>query len=298
MKISRNLNNDIAHAPEWFHEAINYNPEEKILNDKKGDISYSFWKSKSDTTNLIILIHGTGAHKRWWFPIAPRLNSNAHVISIDLPGMGDSDFRESYKVEDFGDCVTSVIRHEKLINNISFTYLVGHSLGGHVAGFVATEERELIDGLMIIDTFIRPPNYDNSEHKKNGPLRMIKYYEDKKSLLERFRLMPKQDCENDWYLRYIAEHSVKNTIDGWRWKFDDMMFTGLERLFGYEFSFSCPAVFVHGENSLLTSGKLLENAKRAYSNKMKFINFKDAAHHVPLDKPLELIELILKESKI
>ena len=77
-----------------------------------------------------------------------------------------------------------------------------------------------------------------------------------------------------------------------------MMFTGLERLFGYEFSFSCPAVFVHGENSLLTSGKLLENAKRAYSNKMKFINFKDAAHHVPLDKPLELIELILKESKI
>ena len=145
MKISRNLNDDIAHAPEWFHEAINYNPEEKILNDKKGDISYSFWKSKSDTTNLIILIHGTGAHKRWWYPIAPRLNSNAHVISIDLPGMGDSDFRESYKVEYFGDCVTSVIRHEKLINNISFTYLVGHSLGGHVAGFVATEEREMID---------------------------------------------------------------------------------------------------------------------------------------------------------
>jgi pimeloyl-ACP methyl ester carboxylesterase len=110
--------------------------------------------------------------------------------------------------------------------------------------------------------------------------------------------MPKQDCENDWYLRYIAEHSIKNTQDGWRWKFDDKMFTGLERLFGYKFSFNCPAVFVHGENSLLTSGKLLENAKRAYSDKMQFINIEGAAHHVPLDKPQELIELILKKSKI
>jgi len=126
MKISKNLKNDMAHAPEWFQRAINASPEEKVLGDVKGNISYSFWKSKSETSNLIILIHGTGAHKKWWYPIAPGLNSNAHVISIDLPGMGDSDFRESYKVEDFGDCVASVIKHEKDINNSTYTYLVGH----------------------------------------------------------------------------------------------------------------------------------------------------------------------------
>ena len=114
---------------------------------------------------------------------------------------------------------------------------------------------------MIVDTFIRPPNYDNSEHKKNGPLRMIKFYEDKERLLQRFRLMLKQDCENDWYLRYIAEHSIKHAEAGWRWKFDDKMFAGLERLFGYKFSFECHPRLSMVRMSLLTSGKLLENAK-------------------------------------
>ena len=33
--------------------------------------------------------------------------------------------------------------------------------------------------------------------------------------------MPKQECKNDWYLRYIAEHAIKETSEGWRWKFDD-----------------------------------------------------------------------------
>ena len=72
-----------------------------------------------------MLVHGTGAHKKWWYPVGPKLNNKAHVIAIDLPGMGDSDFREKYKVEDFGSCVTNVIKAEKDIHNINYVYLVG-----------------------------------------------------------------------------------------------------------------------------------------------------------------------------
>ena len=46
MKITTNLMNDIAHAPEWFHEAINQKPQEKILDHIDGNISYAFWKAK------------------------------------------------------------------------------------------------------------------------------------------------------------------------------------------------------------------------------------------------------------
>jgi hypothetical protein len=46
---------------------------------------------------------------------------------------------------------------------------------------------------------------------------------------------------------------VKQTEEGWRWKFDDSMFNSLERLFGYKFSFGCPALFIHGADSLLMS---------------------------------------------
>ena len=143
----------------------------------------------------------------------------------------------------------------------------------------------------MIDTFIRPPDWDPSQHE-GGPLRMIKYYPDKATILKRFRLLPEQGCLNDWFVRYIAEHSVRKTDEGWRWKFDDSMFNSLERLFGYQFSFGCPALFIHGANSLLMLGNILGNIKNMYSDIMEFEEIPGAAHHVPLDKPLEIVDII------
>ena len=120
--------------------------------------------------------------------------------------MGESGFRKKYGIKDFGECITSVIEKEKLNSDIENIHIVGHSLGGQVAGYVASEKQDLIDNIIIIDTFIRPPDYNPAEHQ-GGPLRMIKYYSDKITILNRFRLMPKQDCKNDWFVRYIAEYS-------------------------------------------------------------------------------------------
>ena len=293
MMITDNLNNDISNAPTWFKESISIKPSERSINDKDGKISYSKWVSKNDSTNLLILIHGTGAHKKWWDPIAPQFLNETNVIAVDLPGMGDSDFRDTYSITDFGKCIFSIIDKEKIEMNIENIYIVGHSLGGQVAAYVASENKNLVTSLVMIDTFIRPPDYDPSQHE-GGPLRKIKHYPDKITILERFRLMPKQVCQNTWFLRYIAEYSVKETQDGWRWKFDDLMFNSLERLFGYKFSFNCPTLFIYGAESLLMSGNILPNIKNMYSDIMDFKKVDEAAHHVPLDKPLEIIDIIKK----
>lgn len=293
MTITDNLNNDISNAPTWFKESISIKPSEQSINDKDGKISYSKWVSKNDSTNLLILIHGTGAHKKWWDPIAPQFLNETNVIAVDLPGMGDSDFRNNYSIKDFGKCIFSIIDKEKIGMNIENIYIVGHSLGGQVAAYVASENKNLVTSLIMIDTFIRPPDYDPSQHE-GGPLRKIKHYPDKITILERFRLMPEQTCHNTWFLRYIAEYSVKETKDGWRWKFDDLMFNSLERLFGYKFSFNCPTLFIYGAESLLMSGNILPNIKNMYSDVMDFKKVNEAAHHVPLDKPLEIIDIIKK----
>ena len=94
MQITNNLNNDISEAPEWFNQAINIKPSEKILENEKGSLSYSIWPTESKNKNLLIFIHGTGAHKKWWYPIAPQFVNYSNVIAIDLPGMGDSGFRK------------------------------------------------------------------------------------------------------------------------------------------------------------------------------------------------------------
>ena len=132
MIITDNLKDDISNAPDWFKEAIKSRSDEIIIDDPKGKVSYTKWSAKKDSKNLIIFIHGTGAHKKWWDPIAPQFLDLSHVIALDLPGMGDSNFRESYSIKDFGKCVISIIKREKKINDIENIFIIGQSLGGQV----------------------------------------------------------------------------------------------------------------------------------------------------------------------
>ena len=108
MKITDNLTNDISNAPSWFLKAISEISIENTIEDNKGKISYSEWSAKSNSENLILFIHGTGAHKKWWDPIAPSFTDFSNVIAIDLPGMGDSSFRQKYSIKDFGKCVIKI----------------------------------------------------------------------------------------------------------------------------------------------------------------------------------------------
>ena len=291
MEITESLSTDIKDAPNWFQSSISEDPRQEIFSHQLGNIKYQAWDRK-DAENIIMLIHGTGAHKKWWDPIAPLLNNNFTIFAPDLPGMGESDHRDEYNFEGFSEALIGILHQEKAITSNQKIFLVGHSLGGHVAGFMASEMPEIFNGLVMIDSPIRPPTYDYDKHQSTGPLRRIKYYPDKVSIIKRFRLMPPQDCENGWYLRYIAEHSVFNVEEGWRWRFDDKLFATLRRLHNYEFNFKCPALFVAGGKSLLLESKIMKYIREAFKDSMTVEVIEDAAHHVPLDSPLELVSLV------
>ena len=104
--------------------------------------------------------------------------------------------------------------------------------------------------------------------------------------------MPPQECKNDWYLRFIAEHSILQNDQGWRWRFDDKLFATLRRLHNYEFKFQCPALFIAGGKSLLLESKIMQYIRVAFKDSMAVEVIESAAHHVPLDTPLELVSLI------
>lgn len=291
MEITESLNNDLKTAPDWFHKAISEKPRIETLTQSLGNLSYQVW-DKENSNNIILLVHGTGAHKKWWDPIAPIINANCSVIAPDLPGMGESEHRSEYSFEAFGEAIIAMLNHEKAMEKNKQVYLIGHSLGGHLAGYIASEMPDFPAGLIMIDSPIRPPTYDYDKHQSAGPLRRIKYYPDKISIIERFRLMPPQDCENGWYLRYIAEHSVFDAEEGWRWRFDDKLFASLRRLHNYEFKFQCPALFIAGGKSLLLESKIMKYIREAFKDSMTVEVIENAAHHVPLDSPLELVSLI------
>jgi pimeloyl-ACP methyl ester carboxylesterase len=291
MEITESLQHDLRSAPDWFHECINTLPRVENLKHLSGDLKYQVW-DRENTKNIAVLIHGTGAHKKWWDPIAPLINENFTVIAPDLPGMGESSHRSEYNFDAFTESILEILKQEEITDNTHRVYFIGHSLGGHVAGFMASELPQLAAGLVMIDSPIRPPTYDYGTHISTGPLRKIKYYEDKISILKRFRLMPPQNCDNSWYLRYIAEHSIQEVESGWRWRFDDKLFATLRRLQSYEFKFQCPSLFIAGGKSLLLESKIMSYIKETFQDHMSIEVIENAAHHVPLDEPLELIKII------
>jgi pimeloyl-ACP methyl ester carboxylesterase len=291
MEITKSLLNDLEIAPDWFHSAISNQARVEVIEQPLGKVKYQVW-DRNNSDNIILLIHGTGAHKKWWDPIAPLINEKFSIIAPDLPGMGESEHRTEYNFEGFGEVLIEILKQENALNNNKKIFLIGHSLGGHIAGYIATEMPDHVDGLVMIDSPIRPPTYDYNKHISTGPLRRIKYYEDKISILKRFRLMPPQKCKNDWFLRYIAEYSIKQEKEGWRWRFDDQLFATLRRLDNYEFKFKCPALFIAGGKSLLLESKIMKYIKEAFKDSMTVEVIEDAAHHVPLDSPLQLASLI------
>ncbi|MGM0529494.1 MAG: alpha/beta fold hydrolase [Bacteroidota bacterium] len=80
--------------------------------------------------NVIILLHGYLETSDVWRDFIPGLAENFRVISIDLPGHGESGvLGEEHSMEFMADAVLAVMNKE----GIEKAMLTGHSMGGYVA---------------------------------------------------------------------------------------------------------------------------------------------------------------------
>ena len=86
-------------APAWFENAVSDIPESKYVNVEGANIHYLRWGDR--TRPGLLLVHGNAAHAYWWSFIAPFLARDYNVAAMDLSGMGDSDWRQSYSMDMF-----------------------------------------------------------------------------------------------------------------------------------------------------------------------------------------------------
>jgi len=198
--------------PEWFTEALSIAKEQRTIEVEGNIIAYQKWGDANKPG--IVLVHGSGSHSHWWDFIAPLLLEDFQISAIDLSGMGDSGHREDYSPDLYGKEILAVANDSKFFE-AGNPIICGHSMGGFMSAYAGLISEKELGGVIMVDSPIRPPTYDYSTHVRSGPIRRIKTYPDRESILERFRLTPEQECENDYLVKYIAEWSVKEANNGY-----------------------------------------------------------------------------------
>ncbi|MGK2965079.1 MAG: alpha/beta fold hydrolase [Tepidiformaceae bacterium] len=113
-------------------------------------------------TPPVVLLHDAGADGRAWHPVAVALAPDFHVITLDLPGHGQSGF-----VEDAQPTLatyTGALGALLDILGLELAAVAGHGFGGIVALQFAVEHPERVVGLVLSDTTPAHdyPGYDDA----------------------------------------------------------------------------------------------------------------------------------------
>ena len=116
-------------------------------------LHYLDWGGDPDK-HTFVLLHGGAAHAHWWDGVAPLLTPYGRVLALDFRGHGHSQWAGAgnYGPPSYLEDVRGLI--ESLGTRV---ILVGHSMGGAVAQWVAVTHPELLEALIIVDAPHGPP---------------------------------------------------------------------------------------------------------------------------------------------
>jgi pimeloyl-ACP methyl ester carboxylesterase len=272
-------------APAWFRRALEHVPEEGEVLVDGARAHWLAWGDRSKPT--LTLQHGGAANAWWWAFTAPLLADEYRVVAPELTGHGDSDWRPSYRNEQWAEEVLAVV---DAAGGTGPAYLAGHSLGSQVATVAAARHGDRFAGVVLIDFGIRQRG-----EASQSALRADRNYRDQPSreeALARFRIIPWQPCENAYILRHLAHRSVVARPDGrWGWKFDPNLFTRTtERFMGdYLADVAVPLALMPGEDSRLVPPEITRRALAERRRPTPVVVIPAAHHHVMLDQPLAFV---------
>jgi len=283
------LKGDRPVAPKWFQTALHAETQSGTVEVEDASIAWKAW-GPTDAPGLI-LVHGGVAHKQWWDALAPFLSESRRVVALDLSGMGDSDWRDEYRMDLYAREVRAAGEAGGAFAK-GAPVVIGHSFGGFVALTCSVEFGAEISGAVILDSPIREPEKQRSSAP---PQRGGKIYDSLDYAVGRFRLLPHQPCDNLFLLDHIARASLKELDGGWTWKFDPNLWGKLaySRRDPAELlaRMACPVAFFRGAKTSLVTEDIWAFMKAAFPN-APFASIPEAQHHLILDQPLAVVAAI------
>jgi pimeloyl-ACP methyl ester carboxylesterase len=237
----------------------------------------------------LLLVHGGGAHSRWWDHVAPFFSGRCCVTALDLSGHGDSGRRPSYNLELWGREIAAVAG---LGRSAEPPVVVGHSLGGMATFCSAAEFGDRFEGVIIVDSPVRgltPEQTANLNKQAFGPLRL---YPTRDHILRSFRTVPEQPIVLPYVADHVAAHSIRQVPGGWTWKFDPTFFSSLRGIDPEVLArIPCRVAVLRAEFGLVTPD-IGEQMYEMLGRTAPVIELPLAYHHVMFDEPIALVTAV------
>ncbi|WP_019463677.1 alpha/beta fold hydrolase [Dyella japonica] len=156
-------------APQWLmsaeikREAMSAHVDKHSV--QVGDTTWVYYEGGEGPT--LLMLHGFAASKEVWMKQMEQLSPHFHVIAPDLPGWGESTRVDgaSYNI----DAQVSRLQGFMEALHLPKLVLIGHSMGGAIAGTYAAEHPEHVAELVLIDSFgLKANENDFSRLAKSG----------------------------------------------------------------------------------------------------------------------------------
>lgn len=279
-----------APAPAWFDAALAAPFTSRFVDVEGCTIHYLLWPGENAEANRrgLLFVHGGGAHANWWRFIAPFFTRHFRVAALDLSGMGDSGARPHNDAHFRAREIRSVIADAGLER----PFVIGHSFGGFMTTCYGAAFGHEAEGIVIVDSPINRPGPDGKPRRVGRPPSVERYYPSFEVALERFRLMPRQACANDYLVEFIGRHSLRDTPAGWAWKFDvpTMNANRWQEPF-HEFlaATRCRAALIYGAKSALVNHDSAAYIAELMGPRAPVVEIPEAHHHLMLDQPLAFV---------
>jgi pimeloyl-ACP methyl ester carboxylesterase len=294
-------------APKWFEDAIAAPGNRSTVEVDGCAIHYRTWGNPRHPG--LLLVHGGAAHTHWWDFVAPLLSEHYYVAALDLSGHGESGWRQDYPREQWA---AELIGVSQACAFVGPPIIIGHSMGGLVTIAAASLHGEQLAGAIIVDAPVRRPDPETEERQRPpSEWRPHRIYPDLNAAMSRFRLLPPQECENDYIISHIARHSLQEVAItaenlervkgearvgdvGWTWKFDNRVFlrSSTSSMSQYLASVRCRVALLRGEFSIVVPPETGQYMYDLLDRNAPLVTIPQAYHHLLLDQPLAFISAI------
>ncbi|HWO26691.1 MAG TPA: alpha/beta hydrolase [Kofleriaceae bacterium] len=271
-------------------------------------LGYNVWEWDGPGDTTFVLVHGFTDLGAGWCEVAPLIAPHGHVIAPDMRGHGDSDrigpggyYHFFDYLADLDDVIRQLARPRVV--------LVGHSMGGSIAGYYAGVRPERIARLVLVEGLGPPDGFGGAGATRTAM--WIDSWREVAAIAPKplptlddavHRLRRADERLGEALARRLAELGTRAVPGGYVWKHDPLHLTAGPYPFRLELArahwerVTCPVLVIDGAQSRLNLAEAERAARRASFRNHRHLVIEDAGHAVQRHQPRRLAEAILEHA--